>query len=134
VGKPGYCSRYSNWLRVGKPRGWSSNPSRVKNFLHIIQTGSEAHPASYSVGTRGSSNGGKADHSPPTSAKIKKMGLYTSTPPRSFMAQCLTVKHWDEFTFYYPYGIKIKYISVIYIERFKILRPNFRGVVGDDTE
>jgi hypothetical protein len=29
--------------------------------------------------------GRKADHSPPTSAEVKKMWLYTSTPPYTFM-------------------------------------------------
>jgi hypothetical protein len=42
-----------------------------------VQTGSEAHPASYPMGTRGSFPGGKArpgrdaDHSPPFSADVK---------------------------------------------------------------
>jgi hypothetical protein len=31
----------------------------------------------------------EADHSPPTSAEVKKMWLYTSTPPYAFMAWCL---------------------------------------------
>jgi hypothetical protein len=31
----------------------------------------------------------EADHSPPTSAEIKKTWVYTSTPPQVFMAQCL---------------------------------------------
>jgi hypothetical protein len=30
-------------------RSRSSSPGRVKNFLHVAQTGSEAHPASYPV-------------------------------------------------------------------------------------
>jgi hypothetical protein len=34
------------------------------------------HPTSYPMGT-----GGKADHSPPASAEVKKMWNYTSTPP-----------------------------------------------------
>jgi hypothetical protein len=33
VREPGYCSRYSDWLRAGGPRGQSSSPGRVKNFL-----------------------------------------------------------------------------------------------------
>jgi hypothetical protein len=43
-----------------------------------VQTGSEAHPASCTVGTGGSFPGGKArpgrdaDHSPPSSADVKK--------------------------------------------------------------
>jgi hypothetical protein len=28
----------------------------------------------------------EADHSPPASAKVKKMWIYTSTPPYAFMA------------------------------------------------
>jgi hypothetical protein len=42
-----------------------------------VQTGSEAHPASYPLGTGGSFPGGKArpgrdaDHSPPSSAEVK---------------------------------------------------------------
>jgi hypothetical protein len=30
--------------------------------------------------------GREVDHSPPTSAKVKKMWIYTSTPPYAFMA------------------------------------------------
>jgi hypothetical protein len=64
----------------------------VKNFLfHVVHTSSGAHPASYPVGTGGFSPGVKqlereADHSPPTSAEVKKMWIYTSTPPYAFMA------------------------------------------------
>jgi hypothetical protein len=32
--------------------------------------------------------GREADHSPPTGAKVKKIWLYTSTPPYAFMAYC----------------------------------------------
>jgi hypothetical protein len=31
--------------------------------------------------------GREADHSPPTSAEVKKMWIYTSTPPYTFMVQ-----------------------------------------------
>jgi hypothetical protein len=31
----------------------------------------------------------EADHSPPTSAEVKKMWIYTSTSPSSFMVKCL---------------------------------------------
>jgi hypothetical protein len=70
----------------------SSSPGRVKNFshLHIIQTGSGVHPT-YKMGTESSfrevkRQGREADHSPPTSAEVKKMWIYTSTPPYVFMA------------------------------------------------
>jgi hypothetical protein len=32
------------------------------------------------------SSGCEVDHSPPTSAEVKKMWIYTSTPPYAFMA------------------------------------------------
>jgi hypothetical protein len=60
-------------------------------LLHVVQTGSGVHPTSYTMGT-GSSfpwvkrPGREADHSPPTSAEVKKMWIYTSTPPYAFMA------------------------------------------------
>jgi hypothetical protein len=49
------------------------------------------------MGTGGSFPGGKAverevDHSPPASAEVKKMWIYTSTPPYA-----LLVKHRDNF-------------------------------------
>jgi hypothetical protein len=33
--------------------------------------------------------GREADHSPPASAEVKKIWIYTSTPPYAFMAWCL---------------------------------------------
>jgi hypothetical protein len=61
------------------------------SLLHIVQTGSGVHPTSYKMGTGGSfpgvkQQGREADHSPPTSAEVKKMWLYTSTPLYVFMA------------------------------------------------
>jgi hypothetical protein len=55
------------------------SPTGAENFSSspCVQTGSEAHPASYPMGTRGSFPGGEArpgrdaDHSPPSSAKVK---------------------------------------------------------------
>jgi hypothetical protein len=68
-------------------------PSLCKAFslLHVVQTGSGAHPTSYTMGTGGFSPGLKrpgreANHSPPTSAELNKMWIYTSTPPYAFMA------------------------------------------------
>jgi hypothetical protein len=53
--------------------------------LHVVQTGSGVHPASHPMGTGGSFPGGKAagseaDHSPPTSAEVRKIWIYTCTP------------------------------------------------------
>jgi hypothetical protein len=89
----GELSRYSDWLRAGQPGGGSLSPGRVKKFslLHIVQTGSRFHPTSYKMDTGGSFPGVKrqgreVDHSPPTSAEVKKMWNYTSTPLCVFMA------------------------------------------------
>jgi hypothetical protein len=60
-------------------------------LLHVVQIGSGVHPTSYTMGTGSSFPGVKrpgreADHSPPTSAEVNKMWIYTSTPPYAFMA------------------------------------------------
>jgi hypothetical protein len=76
--KPGYRSRYSDWLRAGRPRGWSSSPGRGKNFL--LSTASRpalgpTHPSiqwvpgAVSLGVK--RPGREADHSPRTSAQVK---------------------------------------------------------------
>jgi hypothetical protein len=57
----------------------------------MVQTGSGVHPTSYEMGTGGSFPGVKrqgreADQSTPTSAEVKKMWIYASTPLYVFMA------------------------------------------------
>jgi hypothetical protein len=49
-------------LRVSFCLRWIAKSSNVSafSFLHVVQTGSEAHPASYPIGTGGSFPGGKA--------------------------------------------------------------------------
>jgi hypothetical protein len=91
--KPGLRSRYSNWLRARRPSGRCSSPGRVKNFLFstssrpvlvptqpIIQWVSGALSPGVKRPVR------EADHSPPASAEVKKMWIYTSTPPYAFIA------------------------------------------------
>jgi hypothetical protein len=61
------------------------------SFLHVVQTGSGAYPASCPMGPGALSPRVKrqereADHSPPASAEVKKMWIYTSTPLYAFMA------------------------------------------------
>ncbi|PNF25498.1 hypothetical protein B7P43_G05939, partial [Cryptotermes secundus] len=56
-----------------------------------IQSGFGVCPTSYTVGTGSTFPGVKqpgceADHSPPTSAEVKKMWTYTFTPPYTIMA------------------------------------------------
>jgi len=63
-----------------------------------------AHPAPYITGTRCSYPGVKwpgheADHSSPSSAEVRNVWGYTSTPPYIFMAWYL-VMHRDNFTIY----------------------------------
>jgi hypothetical protein len=58
------------------------------NFLHVVQTGCGAHPASYPMGTGTLSPGAKrqgreADHSSPASAEIKKRGSIHPLPHTS---------------------------------------------------
>jgi hypothetical protein len=51
---------------VGITTGWTiesdfeSREGQEFFLLHVVQTGSGAHPASYTMGTGGSSSGGKA--------------------------------------------------------------------------
>jgi hypothetical protein len=64
--------------------------SRIFSPSHL-QPVSGVHPTSYPMGTGGflpavNRLGREADHSPPTSAEVKKMSIDTSTPPYAFMA------------------------------------------------
>jgi hypothetical protein len=44
---PGYRSRYTEWLRAGRPRGRSSNPGRGKNFLFSMSYRPVLGPTGY---------------------------------------------------------------------------------------
>jgi hypothetical protein len=58
------------------------------SLLHVVQTGSGAHWASYPMGTGGCFPGGKVcevDHSLPSSTDVKKIWIYTSTPSYASM-------------------------------------------------
>jgi hypothetical protein len=61
---------------VGRATGYELDDRGVgvREFsqLHFVQTGSQAHPASYPMGTGGSFPRSKADSSPPASAEVKK--------------------------------------------------------------
>jgi hypothetical protein len=63
-------------------------------LLHVVQTGSEDHyppiqwvPGALSPGVK--RPGCQANHSPQTSAEVKKIWIYTSTPPYAFMVSRL---------------------------------------------
>ena len=71
--EPGYRSRYSDSLSDG--RSGDRNPVLAR-FSAPVQTGPEAHPASYTLGT-GSFPGVKRqrrgfDHPPPSNAEVKE--------------------------------------------------------------
>jgi hypothetical protein len=83
----------SDGLRAGRPRGRSSSLDRVKSFHFSISSrpalGSTQPSVQWATGTLTpgvKQQERKAYHSPPTSAEVKKMCIYTSTPPYAFMA------------------------------------------------
>jgi hypothetical protein len=106
-----YCIKYeyfmiswvvtAQWYSAGLRAGWSAGDGNF-SLHHRVQTGSGAHPASYSVPGALSLwvkwPGREVDHSPPSNAEVKKVWSYTSTPQYVFMAWCL-VKHREDFTF-----------------------------------
>jgi hypothetical protein len=81
-------SRYSNWLRAGRPRGRSSSPGGGKNFLFSTYPRPVVGPTQARIqwvsGVK--RQGRAADHSSPTSAEVKKTWIYTSTPPYGLSA------------------------------------------------
>jgi hypothetical protein len=89
--EPWQFSRYNNWLQDGQPRGPSLGPVRDRNFhflsskpaLWSTQPPIQRVPGALSPEVR--QPGYEADHSPPSSAEVKKTWLYTSTPPYVFM-------------------------------------------------
>jgi hypothetical protein len=91
-----------DWLRAGRPKGRSSSLSKVKNFLFstssILALGPTHPPKQWVPGTLSPEvkrPRREADHSFPTSAEVKKMWTYTSTPPYA-----LVIIHRDKFTFF----------------------------------
>jgi hypothetical protein len=66
--------------------GRSSSPGEVKNFLFSRSSRpvlrSTQPPIQWVPGVK--RTGREVDHSPPTSAEVKKMWLYTSTPIRLY--------------------------------------------------
>jgi hypothetical protein len=55
--------------------GLDSSPGRVKNILHIVQTGSDVQPTSYSMGT--------GDSSPRVKRRDVKLTTHLELVPRS---------------------------------------------------
>jgi hypothetical protein len=83
---------------------FESRYGQESSLLHVVQTGSGVHPTFYPMDTGGSFPGVKrpgreADHLPPTSAEVKKMLVYSSTPLYAFMTCIYLVRYRDNFTF-----------------------------------
>jgi hypothetical protein len=74
----------------------------ILSLRHCIQTGSEAHKASYRMVTGeyfvgAKRSGREADYLPPSSAEVKNLWRHTSTPPYVLGAWYL-FKNGDNFT------------------------------------
>jgi hypothetical protein len=83
----GWRSRYSDWLRAGRPTGRSSSPDRVKNVLSSIfsrpSLGSTQPSIQWVLGTLSPGvkrQGREADYSPLTSSEVKRMWTYCIYP------------------------------------------------------
>jgi hypothetical protein len=66
-----------------------SSPGMIENFclFHVVHTRSGIHPSSYRSGTGGKAAGAfKPTTHHPAIAEVKKMWIYTSTPPCAVMA------------------------------------------------
>jgi hypothetical protein len=75
--------------------GQGSIPSRARvSLLHSVHTGSGAQPAFRPLGAETSFSGGKADHTPPSTAEVKNSG---AIPPLPHM---YSIKHTDNFAFF----------------------------------
>jgi hypothetical protein len=87
---------------------------------HHIQNSSGAHPASFPVGTRVLSLGIKrlgreADHSPPSSAKVKEcVELYFHSPNMPSWHGAQLKKHRDNFTFYLYFSLMYSHVGKIH--------------------
>ena len=92
-------------LRARRPRNPGLILGRGNKFilLQFVQTGSGAHPASYSMGTGGGALfpgvkrlGCEADRSFQYSTKVKNEWRYSSTPPHASMGRQNEVEIWTD--------------------------------------
>jgi hypothetical protein len=93
--------------------GWKTKGSEFESrweqefsFVHVVQTGSGVQPASYLMSTGESFPGVKrpereADHSPPTSAEVKKTWIHTFSHHTFSWRSAQLVKHGGNFTLPY---------------------------------
>jgi hypothetical protein len=74
--------------------------ARDSSFLHNVHAGCKAHPASCTMGTRGSFLGVEAgDHSSPSVAEAKNGGAISPVPHTSSRRGAQLIKTRDNFTF-----------------------------------
>jgi hypothetical protein len=101
-------SRYGDWLRASQPWGPTSSSGRIKNFhfstssrsaLRPTQPPTQWVPGTFSV--RVKQPGGETAHSPPTSWKVKKKWVYTSTPHMSLWSTDELVTRRVSFVFFF---------------------------------
>jgi hypothetical protein len=107
--EPGQLSQYSDWLRTGT-MDWTTGvryPTEAEDFSSClcVQTGSEARPASYPMGTRSPFPGVKRGRGvtltthPHLVPRLRMSRSYTFSPP-----MCLHGMYRDGFTFTLLYG------------------------------
>jgi hypothetical protein len=86
--EPQLRSWYSDWLWTGRPRGRNLSPSRAKKFHFSVSSrpalGFTQPPFQWVPGVK--RLGRKADHSPQTSAEVKKTWMNTSNLSYIFIA------------------------------------------------
>jgi hypothetical protein len=98
---PGY-GLYNRAIEVRSPAG-----AKDFSFILCVQTGSGAHPASCTMGTRGPFPGTKRGRSvtltthPHLVPRSRMSRSYTSSPPKR-----LRGVWWDSFSFNIPWGLK----------------------------
>jgi hypothetical protein len=83
----GQRGRYSDWLRAGLPKSWSSSPGREKNVHFSMSSrpvlGPTWPPIKWvprSLSPEVKRPGSEAEHSPPTRVEVKKTSIYAPTP------------------------------------------------------
>jgi hypothetical protein len=76
-----HIALWSAWLLAGRPRGQSSSPGWVKNFLTSRPVQGATQPPIQLIPAV-KRPGREADHSPQTNAEVKKMWICTCIPIR----------------------------------------------------
>jgi hypothetical protein len=86
------------------------------SLLQGVQTGSVSHSAAYPMHTGDKRPRREADRSPPSSADVKNGGAMPALPHMSSWRGHQSIKHPDNFTFTFSYGIYIFILNLISFE------------------